>query len=78
MLLLPFFGRWALKSAAEMEHVGGALRELAPEAERAGVILGLENTISAEDNVRIMEMVPLKQRSLFTTMSAIRPNPDST
>ena len=26
-----------------------------PEAEKAGVILGLENTISAEDNVRIMD-----------------------
>ena len=56
VLLLPFFGRWALKSDGEIAHVGDALRELAPEAERAGVILGLEDTISAEDNVRIMEM----------------------
>ncbi len=56
VLLLPFFGRWAIKSEAEMGRVGDALRELAPEAERAGVILGLEDTISAEDNVRIMEM----------------------
>jgi L-ribulose-5-phosphate 3-epimerase len=56
VLLLPFFGRWALKTDAEMAHVGDALRELAPEAERAGVILGLEDTISAEDNVRIMDM----------------------
>jgi L-ribulose-5-phosphate 3-epimerase len=55
VLLLPFFGRWALQTQAEMERVGDALRELAPEAERAKVILGLENTISAEDNVRIME-----------------------
>jgi L-ribulose-5-phosphate 3-epimerase len=55
VLLLPFFGRWALESQEEMEHVGDALRDLAPEATKAGVILGLENTISAEDNVRIME-----------------------
>ena len=55
VLLLPFFGRWALNTRAEMERVGDALRELAPEAEKAKVILGLENTISAEDNVRIME-----------------------
>ncbi len=55
VLLVPFFGRWALKTQAEMEHTGDALRELAPEAEKAGVILGLENTISAEDNVRIMD-----------------------
>jgi L-ribulose-5-phosphate 3-epimerase len=56
ILLLPFFGRWAIKSDAEIAHVGDALRELAPEAEQAGVILGLENTISAEDNARIMEL----------------------
>lgn len=56
VLLLPFFGRWAIKSDAEIEHVGDALRELAPEAEKVGVILGVEDTISAEDNVRIMEL----------------------
>ena len=56
ILLLPFFGRWAIRSDAEMGRVGDALRELAPDAEKAGVILGLEDTISAEDNVRIMEM----------------------
>jgi L-ribulose-5-phosphate 3-epimerase len=56
VLLLPFFGRWALQSQAEMARVGDALRELAPEAAKAGVILGLEDTISAGDNVRIMEM----------------------
>lgn len=55
VLLLPFFGRWALQTKEEMDHVGDALRDLAPEATKAGVILGLENTISAEDNVRIME-----------------------
>lgn len=56
VLLLPFFGRWALKSDEEIARVGDALRELAPEAEQAGVVLGLEDTISAEDNVRIMEL----------------------
>jgi sugar phosphate isomerase/epimerase len=55
VMLLPFFGKGALETQAEKDYVGDALRELAPEAERAGVILGLENTISAEDNVRIME-----------------------
>lgn len=55
VLLVPFFGPWALKTRDEMDYTGAALRELAPEAEKAGVILGLENTISAEDNVRIME-----------------------
>jgi L-ribulose-5-phosphate 3-epimerase len=55
VLLLPFFGRWALQTRDEMDYTGDALRALGPEAEKAGVILGLENTISAEDNVRIME-----------------------
>jgi sugar phosphate isomerase/epimerase len=55
VLLLPFFGRWALQTKEEMDYVGDALRELAPEATKAGVVLGLEDTISAEDNARIME-----------------------
>lgn len=55
VILLPFFGKCALKTQQEMDYVGDVLREIAPEAEKAGVILGLEDTISAEDNVRIME-----------------------
>jgi L-ribulose-5-phosphate 3-epimerase len=55
VILLPFFGKGALTSREEMDYVGDALREIAPEAEKPGVILGLEDTISAEDNVRIME-----------------------
>jgi L-ribulose-5-phosphate 3-epimerase len=55
VILLPFFGRGALKTSSEMEYVGDVLREIAPAAEKAGVILGLEDTISAKDNVLIME-----------------------
>jgi sugar phosphate isomerase/epimerase len=55
VILLPFFGKWALDTTAEKEYTGDALRDLGPEAEKAGVILGLENTISAEDNVRILD-----------------------
>jgi L-ribulose-5-phosphate 3-epimerase len=55
VILLPFFGKWALKTEAEMDYVGDALREVAPAAEKAKIILGLEDTISAKDNVRIME-----------------------
>lgn len=55
VVLLPFFGDGALTTVAEMDYVGDALREVAPDAEKAGVVLGLENTISARDNVRIME-----------------------
>ncbi len=55
VVLLPFFGKGALETRSEMDYVGDALKEIAPAAERAGVILGLEDTISAEDNVHIME-----------------------
>lgn len=55
VILLPFFGRGALKTPAEMDFVGDALKELGPVAQKAGIILGLEDTISARDNVRIME-----------------------
>ena len=55
VILLPFFGKGALTTRQEMDYVGDALKEVGPEAEKAGVILGLEDTISAEDNVRIME-----------------------
>ncbi len=55
VMLLPFFGDGALKTTAEMDRVGDVLRELAPDAQKAGVVLGLEDTISARDNVRIME-----------------------
>ncbi len=55
VLLLPFFGKWALQTRQEMDYTGDALRELAPEAEKADVILGLEDTNSAEDNVRILD-----------------------
>jgi len=55
VLLLPFFGQRALQTRDEMDYVGDVLRDLGPDAENAGVVLGLEDTISAEDNVRIME-----------------------
>jgi sugar phosphate isomerase/epimerase len=60
VLLLPFFGKWALETQAEKDYTADALKDLAPEAEKAGVILGLEDTISAQDNVRIMDKVASK------------------
>src|SRR5260370_36845190 len=59
-MLLPFFGKGALASHDEMDYVGDALKELAQEAEKAQVILGLEDTISAEDNARILDRVKSK------------------
>ena len=55
VLLLPFFGKNALKTEDERNYVGDVLRELAPQAQKAGVILGLEDENSAEENVHIMD-----------------------
>ncbi len=55
VMLLPFFGKGALETQQEMDYVADVLRELAPEAEKAGVILALENTCSARENARMLE-----------------------
>lgn len=55
VILVPFFGKWAIKQQAEQDRVADILRNVAPQAEKLGVILGLENTISARENVTIME-----------------------
>jgi sugar phosphate isomerase/epimerase len=60
VVLLPFFGKGALKTPVELDYVGDALREIAPAAEKAGIVLGLEDTISARDNIRIIERAKSK------------------
>ena len=57
--MLPFFGKGELRDndPRGMDRVVEALKELAPRAEKAGVILGLENTLSAEGNLKILERV---------------------
>ena len=55
VILVPFFGKWAIKEKAEQDRVADIFRNVAPQAEKLGVILGLENTISARENVAIME-----------------------
>lgn len=57
VMLLPFFGKGAIEARAEQDHVAQVLKPLAPLAEKAGILLGLENTISAADNARILDTV---------------------
>ncbi|MFZ5927550.1 MAG: sugar phosphate isomerase/epimerase family protein [Acidobacteriota bacterium] len=57
ILMLVFFGKCALETREEMGAVVTPLKELAREAERAKVILGFENTIRAEDDIRILDAV---------------------
>ncbi|MBI5084629.1 MAG: sugar phosphate isomerase/epimerase [Acidobacteria bacterium] len=65
ILMLPFFFKCALENSADMDSVVGPLRELAPEAEKAGVTLGFENTITAEDDLRILERINSKALKIY-------------
>ncbi|MCW5982647.1 MAG: sugar phosphate isomerase/epimerase [Bryobacteraceae bacterium] len=57
VLLLPFFGPAALTNRQEMGHVADIVKEHASRAKTAGVTLGLENTISAEDNAWMLDRI---------------------
>ena len=50
VLMLVFFGKCQVLERAQLDHVIGLCKELATEAERAGLILGFENTNSGDDN----------------------------
>jgi L-ribulose-5-phosphate 3-epimerase len=58
VILVPFFGSGDLKNDAPgTDAVVAALKRLAPKAEAKGVILALENTLAAGDNLEILERV---------------------
>jgi len=65
VILLPFFGKQAITERAEQQATAERLKVLAPRAEKAGVILGLENTISAEDNAWILDQVKSPAVSVY-------------
>ena len=58
VVLLAFFSKGDLVGDKEgTDEVVRRLKKVAPRAEKAGVILGLESWLSAEDTMRIMERV---------------------
>jgi sugar phosphate isomerase/epimerase len=58
VILLAFFGNGDLKGdAAGTDEVVRRLKRVAPKAEKAGVVLGLESWLSAEEHVAIIERV---------------------
>jgi len=65
VLLLPFFGPAAIQNRAELDRVADLLKEFVPEARKAGVILGIENTLSAEDNARLLERAGSKSIRVY-------------
>ncbi len=58
-ILLACFSKGELKeeNRDDMRRVTDVLRELAPRAEKAGVVLGLESYLSAEANLTILDAV---------------------
>jgi len=67
VILLAFFGKGELKETSkdDMRRVTEVLQELAPRAEKAGVILGLESYLSAEANLGIIEEVKSKHLQVY-------------
>jgi sugar phosphate isomerase/epimerase len=59
LVLAAFFGRGELdmKDAKAIDHVVAVLQRVAKPAEEAGVVIGLENYLSAEDNMDIIQRV---------------------
>jgi L-ribulose-5-phosphate 3-epimerase len=57
VLLVPFFGAAAIRGPEDIGRLSGHLRELAPIAERAGVILAVEHMLPAADTVALMDAV---------------------
>ncbi len=58
IVLVPFFGKADLRNDPQaVEAVIELLKRLAPNAEKAGVILGLESWLSADEHLKIIERV---------------------
>ena len=46
-----------MSKTAEIDHLVGVVKEAAPKAEKQGVVIGLENYLSAQDNMRIIDRI---------------------
>ncbi len=46
-----------MRKTAEIDHLVGVLKDVAPKAEKQGVVIGIEDYLSAEDNMRIIDRV---------------------
>ncbi|HJN11812.1 MAG TPA: sugar phosphate isomerase/epimerase family protein [Pirellulaceae bacterium] len=58
IVLLAFFSRGDIKDKPELQkEVIRRLKRVAPKAEKAGVILGLETWLSADEHLRILDAV---------------------
>jgi L-ribulose-5-phosphate 3-epimerase len=46
-----------MSKTAEIDHIVSVVKDVASHAEKNGVVIGLENYLSAEDNMRIIERI---------------------
>ena len=65
ILMTVFFGKCSLASRQEIDYVADVLKDLAKEAEKAGVILGFENLLAAEDNAHAMDRVASRAFKIY-------------
>jgi L-ribulose-5-phosphate 3-epimerase len=58
VVLLAFFGNGDIKGQPDLQkEVIRRLKKIAPQAEKAGVVLGLESWLNADDHLRILDGV---------------------
>lgn len=66
VVLLAFFGKGDLKNdAAGQKEVINRLKRVAQKAERAGIVLGIESWLSAEEHMRIIDAVGSKSIKVY-------------
>jgi sugar phosphate isomerase/epimerase len=66
VVLLAFFGNNDLRDdPAGTDETVRRLKEVAPAAEKAGVVLGIESWLGAEDSLRIVERVGSKAVKIY-------------
>ncbi len=70
VILLAFFGKGDLREKGvlkkkEVDAVVDRVKAVAPAAEKAGVILGLENTLSGKDNLAILDRIQSKAVGIY-------------
>jgi sugar phosphate isomerase/epimerase len=67
LVMTAAFGRGDLDMAqtAEIDHYVKVLHDVAPKAEKLGIIIGLENYLSAADNRKIIDRVDSPQVKVY-------------
>jgi L-ribulose-5-phosphate 3-epimerase len=65
ILMIVFFSKCELNTPEETDTTAGFLKELAPAAKKAGVVLGFENTLSAQNNTRVLDRVGSEGLKVF-------------